>query len=631
MRARDLTTLEIFLAEYGSSGTGAPSYGKVGANATAKKTMGYAKDLAGGRNGPGAAAASGAAQDQAQGAEIKKVQNTQDKIVGDAQEGDQLEVDGEQAEVVSAAGEGDNPDVVVVRTASGKQHELPPDVALGESFRKLVKLAGKARTDESRRKVRQLIEQYVLPKPTATDRFLGRPLDQQLLMLENLDPPRSRKKITEGGVPDNSRGRALNKLLGDHFPVGDYGKQMEAYIALPVPSMLRDFWALEANEGANACARWIVREYIKKFAPDSLRDTVKLDEARKNLREYENLEQARKEILDRLNSMNLSDENPDTAVQNKNILDKIYTVLNKNNVMGRIGEVLPNVLKGEYPDNKILEIAGEMMKAPLSYKDREKFINNLAKDRVINYKLLLAGGQYPIDKLVFNDEVNLIMFDHLKGFGVGQQMKGPAEHALAILSTKISIQGKGDVDVDGTPVEIKAAVGSKKGAGGGRFGEAGHLPTREMVLNIISKYEQINTIVQVALERQNSMNIETLVSLVNKSGIEDAQRKQFAKELFSAIFGNEATRVIQEFSKPNADPNTVRIAYIKSNFDWYKNSDQGGAWEILSTISFPDGVIATIKSADDLDKIDIYKKNPYVITTGKPQEMLFQFNPKSMK
>jgi hypothetical protein len=628
MRAKDLRTLETFLSEYGMKGTGAPSYGMnaPGDNLRrdAARAANAAKKIA--PNNAGTIANTIKAVNQG-----KEDDEQQAEIDALAQKsaGDTVELDGEEVEVVSPAGDtqgGSKADEVTMRKPDG----TVVSVSLRESVNKLIQLAGRARTDESRSQVRALAEKYLLPGETAVDRFLAKPLSEQLLALEHLDPPSVRTKVFEGAVPDNSSARMLNKILGDHFPVGDYGKQMEAYIALPVPSMLRDFWALEANEGPDACARWIVREYVKKFAPDSFKGDVKLNESVK-LNEYEDLEQARKEILSRLKDMDLADENPDVAAQNRKILDQIYTVLNKNNVMGRIGKVLPDVLKGEYPEKKILEIAGEMMKAPLSFKDREKFINNLAKDRVINYKLLLQGGQYNIGKLVYDDEINLIMFDHLKGFGVGQQMKGPAEHALAILSTKISIQGKGDVDVDGTPVEIKASVGSKKGAGGGRFGEAGHLPTRETIMNIIAKYEQIDLLVQAVLQKQKGINIETIVSLVNKSGVDAATRKKFGEELFGAIFGSEAARVIQEFAKPNADPDRVRVAYIKSNFDWYKNSDQGGEWQVLSTISFPDAVVATITSADDLDKLDIYKKNPYVVTTGKPQEMLFQFNPKSVK
>jgi hypothetical protein len=55
----------------------------------------------------------------------------------------------------------------------------------------------------------------------------------------------------------------------------------------------------------------------------------------------------------------------------------------------------------------------------------------------------------------------------------------------------------------------------------------------------------------------------------------------------------------------------------------------GGEWEILAAISFAANSIGVVKTGEDLKRISMYKKNPAIITTDKPQEMLFQFNPKA--
>jgi len=318
------------------------------------------------------------------------------------------------------------------------------------------------------------------------------------------------------------------------------------------------------------------------------------------------------------------------AEQDRDLLDKIYTVLNKNNITSRFGEVLPEVLKDEYAVAEIRRIAAKIADSNLSYPQKLKFLENLENNRVINAKLLITPGSYTIDQLTYGDPINRAVFEHLKSYGVGQKMKGPAEHALAILSSDISIQGKGDVTVGDTPVEVKAATSEKKGGGGGRFGETGQLPSRSRMVQILSGFEKLAAPVAEFLNKQKSMNVETFVQLVNSvEGITPADRKEIGEAVFGEIFGNSASRSIQEFSKNNADPNLVRKAYIKDNFDWYKNSDMGGEWQVLAAISFADNAMGVIKNADDLEQIQVFRKNPAIITTDKPQEMLFQFNPKN--
>ena len=277
MRAKDLNTIEIFLEKYSGGG-----YAEIGPNAQrakyAKKAADAATQMTGGNQAAAANAIKAVNSDQEQQQKDREQQAEIDALA-QKRAGDTVELDGEEVEVVSPAGDtsdGSKADEVTMRKPDG----TVVSVSLRESVNKLIQLAGRARTDESRSQVRALAEKYLLPGETAVDRFLAKPLSEQLLALEHLDPPSVRTKVFEGAVPDNSSARMLNKILGDHFPVGDYGKQMEAYIALPVPSMLRDFWALEANEGPNACARWIVREYVKKFAPDSFKGDVKLNESR---------------------------------------------------------------------------------------------------------------------------------------------------------------------------------------------------------------------------------------------------------------------------------------------------------------------------------------------------------------
>lgn len=351
--------------------------------------------------------------------------------------------------------------------------------------------------------------------------------------------------------------------------------------------------------------------------------------AKQFIREYTDLETAKKEILASISQIDPNTDDEDAKKQAEQVLDKIYTVLNKNKVLDRFTSVLPSVLKDEYSDTEILKIAGEIAKAPLSYAEKMKFTDNLASNKVINPKVLITPGTYTIDKLCFDSAVNKEVFLHLRSYGVGKLMKGPMEHALAILSSTITIKGKGDVTVGNIPVEVKAAIGDKKGSGGGRFGETGAVPSREKMLEIVTSDPKMKGPVEEFLANQNSMNIETFTNIANSAFKGDsAGKKKLGQAVFKEIFGAFGESVATAFAKDNADPNDVRKAYIRANFDWYKASDQGGAWQVLVGISMPDNSVGVMKTGDDFDKVTTAKKNPAIITTGKPQEMLFQFNPK---
>ena len=73
--------------------------------------------------------------------------------------------------------------------------------------------------------------------------------------------PASYSHRVEESVPDFKQVDTINRLMADHFPVGDLKKQMLAYQAIPVPAMLDHFRQLRAEAGDDACARNIVRMF----------------------------------------------------------------------------------------------------------------------------------------------------------------------------------------------------------------------------------------------------------------------------------------------------------------------------------------------------------------------------------
>jgi hypothetical protein len=440
--------------------------------------------------------------------------------------------------------------------------------------------------------------------------------------------PKKSRSVAESAVPDNSKVRIVSKLLAQPLLGNDVKSQMEAFFAIPSPQMIKDFRnAIASNQAETVDLRPILKNYIQQMHPSLQK---KINVAESTIMEYGSLDAAKQEIIKGVQSIDTKPADEKIAVQNAQILDKLYSVLNRSQVLDRISAVLPDVLKNEYSEKTVREIADLMANAPVSFKEKNQFAENLANDKVIDAALLISPGIYTVDRLTYNDPVNRKMLEYMKNYGVGQKMKGPLEHALAIFSKEISIAGStGDITVSGEPVELKAAVSPKRGAGGGRFGEAGQLPSRSRMIDVITSFDQLKPLVDQYLAKQKSMNISTFVEIVNQANLPPQTRAEVGKRVFGEIFGSEAKPVIDAFSKPNADPDNVRKAYIVSNFNWYKNSDQGGAWKYLVGISLVDNAVGVIESGADLLNISAYKKNPSVITTDKPQEMLFQFNPRT--
>lgn len=340
------------------------------------------------------------------------------------------------------------------------------------------------------------------------------------------------------------------------------------------------------------------------------------------------LRQMKQEIVQAIDQFDLDTDDQEEIRQTAKILDHIYTVLNKTKVLSRISDVIPKTLQGEYQGKAIREIAEKIATAPISFAEKEKFLANLEKNKVIDEKILLKPGDHTLEALTYNDPVNLAMFHHMKAYGVGQQMKGPAEHALAIFNKNISIKGKGDVTVGTTPVEIKAYVGTNPSAGGGRLGEASAVPTREKIVQILTGIPSIAAAVEEHLETQKSLNLTTLTLILNQLNIPAGERKKIATTIFREIFGKHAQLVITEISKANANPEAVRMAYAISNFNWYKDSDMGGQWQILAALNFANNKMTVIRNGEDLAKVSLYSKTPSIITTDKPQEMLYQMAPR---
>ena len=71
------------------------------------------------------------------------------------------------------------------------------------------------------------------------------------------------ESVKEGAVPNNDTIRKLKEIFAKPLLTNDIKSQMNAYVAIPDPSMIRDFRAARASYGDNHDLRSIVKSYAK--------------------------------------------------------------------------------------------------------------------------------------------------------------------------------------------------------------------------------------------------------------------------------------------------------------------------------------------------------------------------------
>jgi hypothetical protein len=101
-------------------------------------------------------------------------------------------------------------------------------------------------------------------------------------------------------------------------------------------------------------------------------------------------------------------------------------------------------------------------------EEKFAFINSLGKKSHIDEKKLLSPGKSSWDSWLTGTEFSKKLFETAYNDPrVKTDNKGPGEAALAILSPNVTlaIGGAGDIEVNGTPVEVKAAAGDATSAG----------------------------------------------------------------------------------------------------------------------------------------------------------------------
>jgi len=342
-----------------------------------------------------------------------------------------------------------------------------------------------------------------------------------------------------------------------------------------------------------------------------------------HLFEYQDADEAKREIMQRVQSIDASDE-----AQAK-LLDRVYSLVNKTGVVDRFIPLVNSKLSGEYSDEAMKSIAERIVASDrLNLAQKNKFLDNFEKNACVNPDVFLKDGHYSFNEVFNNDPVNIQMFLEFLDFGAGLQRAGKGEHALAILSQDITQKGTGDIDVKGVPVELKVA--STKGSG--RLGEGG--VSAERVKQTLMQFEELVQPIEAYFAGgKKTMNLKLFVDLVNSLNLDAGKRTEIGKAVFQQRFQQFGDAITNVFRQPNASADAVLDAYIESNFDWYKaNPDMGGQWQVMSSMAVGSMSMVTATSGKGLNalrKSGVLASNiPYIWPSQGP-DIFYQPNPKT--
>lgn len=244
--------------------------------------------------------------------------------------------------------------------------------------------------------------------------------------------------------------------------------------------------------------------------------------------------------------------------EDPDLLQKIFTVLNKTGLVDRIGLVLD---RDTDTKGYVQQLVDMIIDVPGTYEEKIAFVKEYPNG-YIDVDKMISGEYVKFDELIVGGKGTPIefvhrVFDSLKQVTFGSA-KGPGEFALAVLSPKIKITGKGDLNIGKDIIEVKAAAGSK----GGRVGTPGLLRSHD-IPKILAKY------CKTPVPAGSSLNLKQLHNYLIANNLTKTQMTKCVKELFNYIFDNRVdVSDIVDAVLMGADPSPF---YLRANYEVYQN------------------------------------------------------------
>lgn len=279
------------------------------------------------------------------------------------------------------------------------------------------------------------------------------------------------------------------------------------------------------------------------------------------------------------------------------LLDRIYTVLNKTNLVDRISGTLERETD---TTGYVADLTKLIIDTSGTYQEKHDFIKGFPHGYV-DINLMLSGDRAKFDQLITGGPFVHRVFDALKQVTFGTA-KGPGEFALAVMSPHIKITGKGDLNIGNKVVEVKANVGKS----GGRLGTPGSL-NFENVAHIIAKHTKTSE----AQLKSNNLGLGGLITL--SSNLTPAQRTSLGKELFDYIFGGEVDTGALVHALAASDEGTLKKEYTKANYRHYQKETGFSGLMLMNFVS------QELKYYVDPESMaeEIYEPGVYIISKDK--------------
>ena len=274
------------------------------------------------------------------------------------------------------------------------------------------------------------------------------------------------------------------------------------------------------------------------------------------------------------------------------ILDKIYRTLHDKGISSKVALAFgPPTADDSFSVEPLLKTLTRMIfHAGVDYKSLDAFLDRLAKGNVVDVSVLTRAGVGSVRDFFGGDETATKVFQSMATLGAGKKQKGPGEYALAMLSNQIKLKHQGgDIDVNGTSIEVKAETTK----GGGRLGEGG--PT-----NAVAKeyWSVLPSIAEHFAAGSKGLGIGKFVGyLALDLPLNDPEKKRQRQDMltkwYNQLFPNAAP-FVQAFMQDDA--RTAEKMYGKANFDSYKNNYK---WDGLLSINFPSLKYVMISTGDE--------------------------------
>jgi hypothetical protein len=299
--------------------------------------------------------------------------------------------------------------------------------------------------------------------------------------------------------------------------------------------------------------------------------------------------------------------------KDEDMLQRIFTVLNKSGLVGRISSVLSRDTDTHAYLNMLTNI---IVETPGTYEEKDAFVKGYPKG-YINIPLMISGQMVAVSDLITGIKGTPIEFVKRVFYALAgsKNDKGPGELALAVLSPLIMVSGKGDLKIGKLNIEVKAvappSVENKKPGGGGRLGETGGKDLAyEKTPAILEKYTKKD----YSAVNAKVSDIPTILQDIK----DPAGKIKCAQEVLNYIFKGRVN--VNKMAKLAASGQNIILPFFIANYDVYK---QRHGFTSLMILDFTRGYCRNYTDPavmfDDIGLPNPYITGPHVDRGSVPQ------------